>query len=99
MTAFVVIIDLLLRPGDRDRCLARIQENAAASRLHEKGCRRFDVCVPRDGSPRVFLYAIYDDEAAFKAHQATPHFKSFIAATEPWIQDRKIAKLDLLGMP
>jgi (4S)-4-hydroxy-5-phosphonooxypentane-2,3-dione isomerase len=97
MSAFVVIVDLLLKPESRERCLALIQENAAASRRLEKGCRRFDVCVPRDGSPRVFLYEIYDDEAAFKAHQETPHFKSFIAASDPYIQERRIGALDLLG--
>lgn len=52
--------------------------------------------MPLDGSPHVFLYEIYDDEAAFKAHLQTPHFKSFSAATAVMVQDRKIVPLKLL---
>jgi len=52
--------------------------------------------VPLDGSPHVFLYEIYDDEAAFKAHLQMPHYKSFAAATAAMVQDRKIVPLSLL---
>jgi quinol monooxygenase YgiN len=40
------------------------------------GCRQFDVCESADGS-QIFLYEIYDSEAAFKAHLATDHFVRF----------------------
>lgn len=65
--------------------------NAEASRTKEPGCRQFDVCESADGST-IFLYEIYDDEAAFDAHLAAEHYKRFNALTMPWVSERKVAK-------
>jgi quinol monooxygenase YgiN len=65
-------------------------ENARVSARDEPGCRQFDVSVPEDGTPRVFLYEVYDDEAAFKAHLETAHFKRFAEATREMIVGRRI---------
>jgi (4S)-4-hydroxy-5-phosphonooxypentane-2,3-dione isomerase len=97
MTGCVITVDFALKPESRDRFLALVRENAAQSLRSEEGCRRFDVCVPRDGSCRVFLYEVYDDEGAFKAHMKTAHFKAFAAATAAMVQDRKIVQLDLIA--
>ena len=96
MTGYVITVDFHLKPESRDKFLGLVRENAALSLANERGCRRFDVCVPLDGSPQVFLYEIYDDEAAFKAHLETPHYKSFAAAAASMVQDRKIVPLRLL---
>jgi quinol monooxygenase YgiN len=50
--------------------------------------------VPREQPNHVFLYEIYDDEAAFKAHFEAKHFKEFAAATEQMIVARKIVAAD-----
>jgi len=93
---YAITVDFRLKAPSRDRFLSLVRENAAASLRDEKGCRRFDVCVARDGAARVFLYEIYDDEAAFDAHLATAHFKVFAAATEGMVESREIARLELL---
>lgn len=99
MTGYVITVDFTIKPESRDRFLALVRENAAQSVRTEAGCRRFDVCVPEDGSSRVFLYEVYDDEAAFKAHMRTTHFKAFAAATAVMVQDRKIVPLKILDLP
>jgi quinol monooxygenase YgiN len=45
----------------------------------EPGCLRFDVLMPADAGapPRVFLYEIYEDRAAFDLHLASEHFRDF----------------------
>ncbi|HMK68189.1 MAG TPA: putative quinol monooxygenase [Stellaceae bacterium] len=96
MAGYVITVGFLLKPESRDRFLALVRENAAKSLSTEKGCRRFDVCVPDDGSPRVFLYEIYDDEAAFKAHMETAHFKAFNAASAEMVVSRELGRLTLL---
>ncbi|HVM77372.1 MAG TPA: putative quinol monooxygenase [Stellaceae bacterium] len=96
MAGYVVTVAFALKPESRDRFLALVRENAAKSVGTEKGCRRFDVCVPRDGSASVFLYEIYDDEAAFNAHMETAHFKAFSAATAEMVVSRGIGRLELL---
>ncbi|HTZ76559.1 MAG TPA: antibiotic biosynthesis monooxygenase family protein [Stellaceae bacterium] len=96
MAGHVITVDFQLKPESLDQFLELIRENAALSLKTEKGCRRFDVCVPPDGSPRVFLYEIYDDEVAFKAHLEMPHYKSFATASATMVENRKIAPLKLL---
>jgi quinol monooxygenase YgiN len=34
------------------------------------------------------LYEVYEDEAAFQAHQQTAHFKKYIAEAVPLLQSR-----------
>lgn len=64
--------------------------NAKASVDEEPGCRQFDVAQDPKDEASFFLYEIYDDEDAFKAHIATPHFKSFDALSAPWVKDKKV---------
>ena len=94
MKGYVVTVEFDIDPKDFDGFMRLMAENAQASRDHEEGCRRFDVCRPRDVASRVFLYEIYDDEAAFQAHLQTVHFKSFAAATKEMITARRIVACD-----
>jgi len=94
MKGYVVTVEFDIDPGQFEIFMRLMAENAEASRRAEKGCRRFDVCRPHDVVNRVFLYEIYDDEAAFQAHLRTGHFKSFAAATKDMITARKIVACD-----
>ena len=40
---------------------------------------------------RDLLYELYDDEAAFRAHLATPHFLQFNEQTAPWVASKSVA--------
>lgn len=88
--SYVVAVELDIQPESWELFKPLMLENARASVRDEKGCSQFDVCAPPDGAARVFLYEIYDDEAAFKTHLETPHFKSFAAATNDMIASRKV---------
>lgn len=94
MKGYVITVEFDIAPAQFDAFMRLMVENAEASRRDEKGCRRFDVCRPRDVDNRVFLYEIYDDEAAFQAHLLTAHFKFFAAATKDMIIARKIVACD-----
>ena len=85
----VVTVVFRAKPEHRDAFRAAMIENATASRTREPGCRQFDVCESADGA-EIFLYEIYDDEAAFKAHLATDHFLRFNATTIPWLADKRV---------
>ena len=39
---------------------------------------------------RIHLYEIYADEAAFKAHLETPHFKVFDRLAGPWLESKSV---------
>jgi quinol monooxygenase YgiN len=91
VSGYVVCVEFDIRRELFERFRPLMVENAAASVRDEPGCQQFDVCVPEDGATRVFLYEVYDDEAAFKAHLETAHFKRFAEATREMIEARRIA--------
>ena len=62
-----------VRPGHEDEAAEHLRALTGPSRA-EPGCRMWLAHRSVD-DPRVFLiYEQYDDEAAFEAHRATPHF-------------------------
>ena len=63
-------------------------ENAREARK-EPGCRQFEVLVDPKDKTKVVLFEIYDDEKAFEAHQATPHFKKYLAEAVPLLASRE----------
>ena len=89
MTGCAVVVTFRAKPEHRAAFRVAMLENAAASRTKEPGCRQFDVCESADGS-EIFLYEIYDDEAAFKAHLATDHYKKFNAQVTPWVAEKRV---------
>jgi (4S)-4-hydroxy-5-phosphonooxypentane-2,3-dione isomerase len=77
MAAFVLAVNLEIKRDDVDRFMAMALENAKATRETEPGCRQFDVLVDPKDRTKVMFYEVYDDEAAFEAHQKTAHFKAY----------------------
>jgi quinol monooxygenase YgiN len=86
--SFVLHVALRIKPQNVDAFMAKVLENAANARK-EPGCRRFDVLVDPKDRTHAMLYEIYDDEAAFEAHQATAHFKRYIAEAVPLLASRE----------
>jgi autoinducer 2-degrading protein len=74
-----------------------ISINAKASVENEPGCQLFDVSQDAYDDASFFLYEIYDDEPAFKAHIATPHFKMFDELSAPWVKDKKVLTYGLIS--
>ena len=85
---FVVTVDFVIKPEFIEAFRAEMINNARASRASEPGCRRFDVAFRDTDRSLVFLYELYDDAAAFAAHQQAPHFKAFDSTTAPWVQSK-----------
>lgn len=84
----VVTVDFRIKPDFVEAFRGVMLANARASRELEPGCRCFDVAFSDKDRTLVFLYELYDDAAAFAAHQQTAHFKSFDATTAPWIETK-----------
>ncbi len=84
---FVNAVDLDIVPAEREKYLAAITENGAAA-AKEPGCRRFDILSLASDPNHFFLYEVYENEAAFKAHRETEHFKKYAAATANMVAKR-----------
>ena len=79
------------REGEEERVAEILAINAALSR-EEPGCRMF-ITHRSIEDPRTFLlYEQYDDEAAFKAHTETQHFKEHVLGNAvPRLENRERA--------
>jgi (4S)-4-hydroxy-5-phosphonooxypentane-2,3-dione isomerase len=87
--AYAITVAFELEAGAFDEFHCLVTRNAAESVSSEPGCMRFDVLAPLDAGGQVLLYEIYCDRAAFDAHLATEHFKSFDESTRDLVR-RKI---------
>jgi autoinducer 2-degrading protein len=93
---FVNAVDLDIVPTERDNFLAAIKENGAAA-AKEPGCKRFDILNLGSDPNHFLLYEVYDNEAAFKAHRETDHFKKYIAAAGKMIAKRDARQMSVVA--
>ncbi|WP_175968499.1 putative quinol monooxygenase [Burkholderia sp. BCC0322] len=90
--ALHVIASLFLKPEYAEAAEAVLRSMVAKTRA-EPGNRRYDLFRERDGSPNLHLYEIYDDQAAFDAHLASPHFGEFRTKSVDWFTAPPIIKV------
>ena len=90
-SSLCVLVRFTLQPGARKVFLELVKVNAALSVSREPGCTRFDV-LDSDDTDEVLLYEVYDDAAAFDAHLASPHFKSFDVASSPLVSTKLVKR-------
>jgi (4S)-4-hydroxy-5-phosphonooxypentane-2,3-dione isomerase len=93
---FVNAVDLDIVPAEREKFLAAITENGMAS-AKEPGCRRFDILNLASDPNHFFLYEIYDNEAALKAHRETAHFKKYAATTANMVAKREARPMSVIA--
>jgi autoinducer 2-degrading protein len=86
---YINAVDLVVIPSEMPKFLEAIKENGANA-VKEQGCREFNITVLASNPNHVFLYEVYDNEAALNAHRQTEHFKKYQAATANMIADRNV---------
>jgi quinol monooxygenase YgiN len=86
--SFVLAVNIRIKPESVDPFMGKLLENAKNARK-EPGCRQFDVLVDPKDKTKIMLFEVYNDEKAFEAHQATPHFKKYIAEAVPLLASRE----------
>lgn len=93
---YAVVVVFKVRPEHWNELRSAILANASASLEFEPGCHTFDVCEDAARS-EIFLYELYADAAAFRAHLNTAHFNQFNELTKPWIETRNIRTYDKIA--
>ena len=93
---FVNAVDLDIVPAERENFLAAIKENGAAAAT-EPGCRRFDILNLASDPNHFFLYEVFDNEAALKAHRETEHFKKYQATASKMIAKRDARSMSVVA--
>jgi quinol monooxygenase YgiN len=85
-------IDLDIAPAELDKYLAAVKENGAAT-VKEPGCREFNIMVSATDPNHVFLFEVYDNDAAAQAHRTTEHFKKYAATTANMVTARNVTPM------
>ena len=70
---YVNAVDLVIIPDQMTKFVEAIKENGANA-VKEPGCREFNITVLANRPNHVFLYEVYDNEAALASHRNTEHF-------------------------
>ncbi|MBX2854535.1 MAG: antibiotic biosynthesis monooxygenase [Rhodobacteraceae bacterium] len=96
MELFVVTVDFGIKPEFFDEFLSRVRRQASDSLSLEPECRHFDVCVGLGAPSKLFLYEVYDSEAAFDRHLSSEHFLAFNDEVTPWVESKTVSKFKLL---
>ncbi len=76
------------KPDRREEFIRRAQRHAGIVRS-EPGCIRCDVLVPEKGGNTVYLYELFEDEAAIKAHSAMPYMLGWREDITPMLEGRE----------
>jgi autoinducer 2-degrading protein len=93
---YINAVDLDIAPDQMAKYIEAIKENGAAS-VKEPGCREFNITVLADNPNHVFLYEVYDNEAALNAHRNTEHFKKYQATTADMVTGRNARAMSLVA--
>ncbi|MEN6479781.1 MAG: putative quinol monooxygenase [Anaerolineales bacterium] len=82
----ILVVRLQIKPEFRDPFVAIAKLNADGANSNEPGCRRFDVLEEEEHPNTFVFYEVYDDDEAFQAHQASPHYTQYAATFRPeWL--------------
>lgn len=57
--------------------------------VQEPGALRFDVLQAEDDPSHFMLYEVYQDKAAFQAHQTTEHYATWRDTVTDWMSERR----------
>lgn len=94
--ALVVLATWQAQPEHVDRVAELLRQLSPLSRA-EPGCRCYQAQTSPDEPATFLIYEVYDDEDAFAAHRASPHFQELAAGQAlPLLADRSVRTLQTL---
>ena len=92
----LVVAQWEAKDGQADR-IAEILARFLPEAQREEGAKLFLISGAKDNPAQFLFYELFRDEAAFKAHQESAHFKTYIAGQAlPLLAKRERAQYALL---
>lgn len=92
----LVVAQWEAREGEAER-VAEILRGFLPEAQSEPGVKLFLISRARENPAQFLFYELFRDEAAFKAHQESAHFKTYIAGQAlPLLAKRERAQYGLL---
>src|ERR1700731_679743 len=93
---YINAVDLDIVPTETAKFLEAVKENGEFA-VKEPGCREFNITVLANNPNHVFLYEVYDNEAALNTHRMSEHFKKFQATTANMVSGRNVRAMTLIA--
>jgi quinol monooxygenase YgiN len=86
----VRIAQLEIDPSRLEDYTRAVREEMQDAVRLEPGVLAIYAVAEKDNPARLHFFEIYTSEAAYASHRESPHFKKYLAATQPMIRDRKL---------
>ncbi len=96
---FVVIIFHEGQPGRAKALREALLMQAITTLKNEPRCHRYDVSADPTDAASFLIYAVFDDEAAYKAHLESQHYANYAILVEPWTAAKRVLTYDLISEP
>ena len=85
---FGIIVKFDVHDDFRETLVRALIEDGEGSLRDEPKTSRFDILEDAANPNRLFLYEVYDDEAAFEAHTNGPHFKKVMKVFDEMVENQ-----------
>jgi quinol monooxygenase YgiN len=86
----VRIAQLEIDPSRLEDYTRAVKEEMEDAVRLEPGVIAIYAVAEKDNPARLHFFEIYASEAAYVAHRETPHFRKYLAVTQPMIRNRKL---------
>jgi quinol monooxygenase YgiN len=87
---FVRVAELEIEPAQLDNYKAAVKEEMEPSVRVEPGVLAIYAVAEKDNPSKLRFFEIYTDEAAYKAHVESAHFKKYQNITKTMITSRRL---------
>jgi (4S)-4-hydroxy-5-phosphonooxypentane-2,3-dione isomerase len=94
---YINAVDIDVVPGQIDNYLAALKEDGAAT-VHEPVCHEFNITVSQKDPNHVFIFEVYDDDAALNTHRQADYFKKYMETTKDMVAKRNVRPLSSVAM-
>ena len=88
--AVVRIAELEIDPAQLESYEAAVKEEMEAAVRLEPGVLAIYAVAEKDHPTRLRFFEIYASEEAYRSHIDSPHFKKYVAVTQPMIRSRRL---------
>ena len=86
----VRVAELEIDPAQLEGYKAAVREEIETSVRVEPGVLAIYAVAEKDNPSKLRFFEMYADEAAYRAHIDSPHFKKYVETTKPMITSRKL---------
>ncbi|WKL56704.1 putative quinol monooxygenase [Asticcacaulis sp. ZE23SCel15] len=90
----VRIAELEIDPAQLDAYKAAVRDEMAESVRVEPGVIAIYAVALKNNPTQLRFFEIYANDAAYRTHIASPHFKKYVEVTQPMIRARTLLETD-----